>query len=587
MKQTNHNVGESPRVRDLQRIAYVVTTLIALVWVGYLLHLTITQAFRPYVAETDWKQAVWQYWRYHIDGAFPPGNLVTDYVFVTHAPPFWWAPMALLSTFVTPTTAANILNIVAFLGACVSMYFVVRRVANHYVALVAAVFVPRMPIFFAISSGGYARSFGQFLILGFLALWLHGKRRWCLAWLILQAGLYPSAVIPCALAFGVWTLATSFRDRALRPLLELAGTGLVVITLGLVFDWRAPAWWGDMMTEAEAWANPGMRRGGRSAWVPMTDPWYLIKMTLTNPFRPNGPVPFPALTKWYSQSAEYLPMIGLVVAAAVYALVRRLKFPVQLLLLFGGAMAGYLLAREMAFQLYLPRRVLQHSYAVLMLASTAILFHVVLTSLLPRRGGLAHALSALLLLVPTVVFAGPGFREHTYRSYAKDAPLYEWLQKNTPLDATFAGNFQIMDEVPLFAQRQVYMNWKLAHPFRAGYWAEVQRRTLEMYRAYYATDFNQVLDFADREGVDYLIVDKLRYSKLERGDGQLFTPLREEVTKYFRAGRGRVVFEEPPPEIVAYRHRRYSVIPISTLRSYVAAQRLPEADEPAREATQP
>ena len=80
------------------RSAYWLASTIAVVWVFLLLWLTIAQAFRPYVAETDWKQAVWQYWRYNIDGAFPPGHLLTDCAFVTHAPPVWWAMMASLST---------------------------------------------------------------------------------------------------------------------------------------------------------------------------------------------------------------------------------------------------------------------------------------------------------------------------------------------------------------------------------------------------------------------------------------------------------------------------------------------------------
>src|SRR5687768_5370884 len=42
--------------------------------------------FQPYVAETDWKQWVWQYWRYHIEGAFPPGHPITDYTFNAQPP---------------------------------------------------------------------------------------------------------------------------------------------------------------------------------------------------------------------------------------------------------------------------------------------------------------------------------------------------------------------------------------------------------------------------------------------------------------------------------------------------------------------
>ncbi len=44
--------------------AHVVAALLVLAYVVAVARLRFENAFDPYVAETDWKQAIWHYWRY-------------------------------------------------------------------------------------------------------------------------------------------------------------------------------------------------------------------------------------------------------------------------------------------------------------------------------------------------------------------------------------------------------------------------------------------------------------------------------------------------------------------------------------------
>ena len=79
-------------------------------FVGVLL-LRMAGAVSEWALDGDQPQAVWHYWRYHVAGAFPAGHLLTDYAFVMHAPPAWWALMASLSTAFEPALSAKILQV--------------------------------------------------------------------------------------------------------------------------------------------------------------------------------------------------------------------------------------------------------------------------------------------------------------------------------------------------------------------------------------------------------------------------------------------------------------------------------------------
>lgn len=566
-------------------IPAAIATMIASLYVAWTAYVCLAQAFRPWTAETDMKQAIFQYWRYNIDGAFPPGQLLTDYAFQTHAPPFWWALMAGLSTFVEPTTAANLLNCFTYIATAVAMYFCVNRYSNHYVALAASMLMVRFPQWFTITSGGYARSFGPLFVLTFLALWMRRMHRSCLALLILMAGLYPSVMVPCALAYGVFITVKSLRERKLRPFVQLAATGVICASLGMIYELRAPEWWGKMVTLEEASKLPELRAGGRAAWYPLASYKVVFDNNAGAAFARLKNVPFPSITAFNASNDQVLfvgpAMLG-VLAVAFQVWRRRAKplagdtetrplIPFEVPMLFAAAFAGYVLARVFAYKLYIPHRMLAHSWPELMVVAACILAFQALSSTL-RRKHLATAIAVALLLGLTTVVSGAAVQGRAYRSYAKDAKLYTWVSKKTPLDAQFAGNLQIMDEIPLFAQRQVFANWKLSHPFRLGYYAAFEKRIIDMYAAYYSPDLKDVVAFGETNDIDYMIVDHTRFEKLESGDGQLYNPLRGKVKPLYERGkREGFALASPPDDVVVFKHRVYKVLDMKKLAAWVAA----------------
>ena len=594
------------------------------------------QCLDPWVAETDWKQWVWQYWRYHINGAFPEGHVITDYTFNAQ-PPLYHAAMSTLSRLFRPVVAANVVNWIAWALALWAAMIAVRARTNLLVGLLGTGLFVRDDVVHRITAGGYPRSFGPTLTLLFLAAWLCGRHRLVLLVLVVASALYPSVAVPCGLAYGIWTVFTAPRASFkawLRPNLEVVATGLAVIVLAQLQSFTAPDWWGPVVWAKEA--GPELTAAGRTAWLPLKALWPGVWAYATEPFTFAGWLPegragdgvrlpwtqatavtgalslcaamaallsirrerwradlawtvLPALAAWLvlgqlapsfflPHRASIVPSftvaVALIGATAVGVATVRRRFPVEILLLFATSVFSYWLARELAFKLYLPHRMVQHTLPSIVVVGVCVLAWQAAGVLFAADKKRTLAVFVGLVL-PIVVLSGDGLDAGSgYRSYANNAPLYQWVQKNTKVTDQFAGNYRPLDEIPFFSARQVYVNWKMAHPFRKGFFDEIQKRTLKMYDAFYCTDLKQLLAFADETNVAWFIVDKNLFKGVERGDGQLFEPMRSAIVEQIFNPRRDTGFalQTPPAAIVAFRHGPYSVISIDKLRAFLAQQ---------------
>ncbi len=557
-----------------KRLAFWTSTALVAAYVLYVTAVRFAPAFAPYVAETDWKQAVWQYYRYYVKGAFPSGQMLTDYAFIYHGQPVYWPLMATLSTFIDPRYAATALNIFAFVGTPVFAYFAVRGTkAGHYAALAAAALIVRDDMFFKLTAGGYARSFGPILVCFFLAAWLNKRRKLTMVALALAAGTYPSVAIPCCLAWGISELYefAVVKEGRLRRVVEWGITGAAVILLAEAQNLRAPDWWGPVVWYEEAADMAAFHGGQRMPLVPLPAIGSNVWTNLLVLFTPNGPV-LGGLSAWNTGHKHVLEL-ALVAIGFGLALVAVRKtpkeFPWRIPLTFAMGFVGYMLVRWLAFKLFIPHRVIAHSWPYIIAIFALASWDLALRTFFAKRSPLVmSAVAAAVVAMPVFFLSGFGVEKvGAYRSYAKDAKLYQWIEKHTPLQAQFAGNLQPMDEIPLFSKRQVYANWKLAHPFRKGYWDAIEKRIVKMYDAYYAVNVDDVLRFADEEKIDYFIVDRTRFEKYERGDGQLFEPLRSEIQPFFdRCKNNPCALNPAPRDAIVFHNNNYDVIDIKKLK---------------------
>jgi hypothetical protein len=236
--------------------------------------------------------------------------------------------------------------------------------------------------------------------------------------------------------------------------------------------------------------------------------------------------------------------------------------------------AAYLLARALAFRLYLPYRPLQHVFPYLFYAGFPLLLWALFVNLLPRRRAAATALTVALSVVPMVAVFGDGLEvgPATYARYRFNEKLYRFVRK-LPQGAMIAGDFIHTSSIPLFAHHNVYVNKNLTHPFRTGYYLECERRILETYRALYATSLGDVVDFAKREGIDYLV---FRRDAFKTKDNRLFQPVRRELDALWTTNKAvGFALEKVPPAAVVFRAGNTVLVDLKKLAAWLATH--PEA----------
>jgi len=122
-----------------------------------------------------------------------------------------------------------------------------------------------------------------------------------------------------------------------------------------------------------------------------------------------------------------------------------------------------------------------------------------------------------------------------------------------PKDVLLAGTPHALDNVPLFAKRQVLFNRDLVSQD-----ANLMREALN---AYYADDAQVVIDFCQAHGVDYLVVDWQVYSEECLATGKIFfEPYHQELLPQL-VNRDTFVLAQVPDDSKVFQSGIFFVVP--------------------------
>jgi hypothetical protein len=572
-------------------VARVVAGLALLAYFVEVLQVRMAGAHKPYAIDGDQAQAVFQYWRYHHDGAMAPGHLLTDYAFVMHAPPGWWALMASLSTVVEPLVAAKVLQVVAWAGLVVAVVWAVGRRTEWIVGMAAAALVLRSPDLMQVSAGGYARSFGPVLVALFFGAFLAQRHALVLAVLVVQAALYPSVVVPCGLTYGVYCLVKGPMKARLRRCGTLAIAGLVIIGFGKSQDLAAPAWWGKMVSYEQAATMPAWGPSGRVPEVPLKPADMQLRQSLDRAFRDEGFIGAPtAVRALLLPDSRFLVVPGLLALAAVAVdrVLRRRRhgpppdaderFPWQGFALGIGIVVAYFLVRAVAFRAYLPVRQLAHTVPFVLPMTFVLVTWCGARAVVGRCRALSTVLTLVFAVAPTFALRGTGIgNTSSYKDFGIDRPFFKAVRK-LPLDAEIACDTYVCDMVGIFSYHHPYANRLLTHPFRLGYYAESERRLITMMKALYATSWAPLVEFARQEHVGYFAYTK---AKLAKREPRIYEPARREIDAAFRAARGKqMVLMNPPKQAVVFAWRTFVIVDLAKLTALFDAGKLTDPPPP-------
>lgn len=544
-------------------------------YVVVILFMRFFWAFWPWTMEGDWKQWIWQYHRYYTDGAFPPGHIITDYQFRVQ-PPFYWLVMSALSHVVHPGVAARVLAVVAWSLALLGTYRATTRLSHWVMGLAAVVFLSHDFHIFMSTTGGYPRSFGIALVVLILDAWIARRHAVVLALLVVTAGLYPSVLPPCGLAYGVATLWSALRARDWRGLVG-RGASLVVAAalcgaLAMSQNLLALEWWGPVISLEDAEKLTALHAGGRMRWLPHGDYWQVASYWVTQPFETSGALAHYKLAPWPDEVPRFAGALVTLALVILVAVRRRagdvVRLPWEPVMLIGCALVVYAVARELAFRLYLPVRVMQHVAPVCVIVFVPALAYRACKVWPRTRDHGVRALKAALAftLLPVFLLGGDGFLLPGWGDYSHRREQLSWIEENTPVNAQFAGDIATCDLIPYFTARPVYVNWTMAHPFRLGYWQEIERRLRRVHDVMYAHEPHVVLEFLDEEKVDYLVIDRARFVEPDTGR-KLFHPIRDDVIALWEKRKKQgFILASPPPSAIVWQGRGNMVLDARRLR---------------------
>lgn len=541
----------------------------------------------------DQLQSVGHLWRYRVDGAMPPGQLISDYAFAYHSPPLWLLITGTLAHW-DPWITAKLLGPLAYLALAVVSYVLVAHRTNRLYGVLVAALVMRSPDLALQVTPGMARSFGPALLLLFLYA-LVSRRHWlALVTLLLQVGIYPSVVIPCGITYSGYCLFKGpMRDRV-RRCASMLVVGLAVLALGQAQNLRSPEWWGPVVKyEEAATMRAWLRPKGRFEEVPHRAAHDIIHGNIVRAYKPAGhAIAGTAGAQFFADYAGTCIVGVPFVLALVGLAVRRRRmngdtqtethtetqtdsqtrtsagvFPWEWVWLFAGAIAGYALARSVAFTLFLPSRQLGFSLQYIVVTGLPVLLWHAAMKVMPHRRRHAFGIAAGLGIAMPFLLLGDGLgavKGGGHASYAQDAQLFEHVRA-LPVGDEVACDVQRCDAMMLFGRHAPYAARNLAHPLRRKYYEEVERRIVAMQRVLYATSRNEVARFYEKEKVRWFVYDTASTTAVL----DVYEPLRKKLRDMQKASAKKkqaFILNDPPPESVVFRDGTRMIIDLSMIK---------------------
>ena len=563
---------------NLNRIDRWVSWLVGAVTILLLIY--VVHGFGPrFFSETcthnDLRQQGFPFYR-----ANHPEMFSNDLVFESmngYLPPLHSA-LGLLFTYLTdnPVITGHILMSLQLLLTIIGIFGALRVVTGFVPACVGvALFLNAAPLVLLLS-GGLARGWIGPVIAIYLWLIVAARRRgvgvraegsvWC--WLVVAALLNPVATFIILSMESLRSVARFIASRARQEffrfsMLPFGGVALAVVITTSLITARPPAI-GNMATLAVASNLQGFSRpGGRFAVLPFPEPWVEFKTLALQLF-----------TGFWSDLSDgkqrlVEPLLFAAILAMIAATLVRWRagrkfseIVVPEFLGFGCVVLGcYFLARQVAFNLYIPDRYFGMPAGIFFALSVpSFLWLVSPTAGRVSSGGirdLGFRYGAQLMLVfATFSFGGFGPRgpELFDVCYQRQEALWDFLKLKTFSDAVIAGHPTTLDGVQLFGRRIGYITTETAHPFYDRYYAEVKRRMEVTFSAHYARDWRGFHTLLSREGIDYFVfrVGDFAPERLHRERYEI--PFQNMIRRLNNFPREEFVFSSLPGVIYAEPH---------------------------------
>jgi len=516
----------------------VLLTLVILMSLGTAIYSNYPAFFNDYIKTDDARANI--FWFHQLlDGDLFQGDLLTEYSKFFQAPGFI-ALYTLASHLIDPFLLAKIIPVALYGFVGIILYRMGKNLTGPYGGFIFALLFICYPSHLDSFNCGYSRIFAYPGLLLFL-YFLISRKTLHLIWLIPCLALfYPIAFLICSVTYFLWVLLRITwapvgippGKLILRFLAPMVISGCLILPKYAVPDNR----FGRLLNYEETIHSPSTHPGGRTAILPPQPLRKKIIKVLNQPF-----VILSFLCIFYFLGRE------------------SLKTPVEFWLFALSGLLLYKLAYAFLLHLYFPYKYFRYSFPLaLFLIMSFGLGRVVEGIAYPR----VRALALVALIGAGHYFYGDTIKQAAgMQNYSDKAPLYEYL-KTLPKASLIAAPPFLPDNIPLFAGRKVLFNYELTLPWFTGYGKMIRQRTKDFFFAYYSDRREDLMKFAGKYGIDYLIVDRKLYRYLGRKRFYI-NPYNDFIRKQVK--KRNFYLRENLARLAQYRFDRYYVIKMESI----------------------
>ncbi|MEC4892302.1 MAG: hypothetical protein SAL07_04020 [Oscillatoria sp. PMC 1051.18] len=211
----------------------------------------------------------------------------------------------------------------------------------------------------------------------------------------------------------------------------------------------------------------------------------------------------------------FLPV--LVKFSAKFPLVKQLKSPILLLpQLLLASVGMFILAHIFLFKLHLPGRYTGYTFRIIIALATGITLTIILDRILLWAQTKAKN-SQLRIAIASIFTCFLGISLIFYPNTSNDFPitkykigefpgLYTYLQQQ-PKDILIASLANEADNIPSFAQRSILVNREYAIPYHLGYYNQYRQRVIDLIKAHYSTNWDEIAAFIEKYNIDFWVID--------------------------------------------------------------------------------
>jgi len=266
-----------------------------------------------------------------------------------------------------------------------------------------------------------------------------------------------------------------------------------------------------------------------------------------------------------------LAVLSVSLVLVLFGFLKKLKIiPLEVLMFGLSAALVHELSRVLAFYLYVPNRHLQVPMAFFFIVVFSTGIWQIICHIYNKDGEIKYlkALLAFGVLSLLVIFgSGDGlqgkanFNTHKFQK----GKFAHWIRENTPEQALIAGYPTLVDAVPLFGERRVYISTEMAHPFYRGYYEQIRERINYSLRAHYAKNLAELYDIVVPLGITYFVFQRALFYPDALEKASFFKPYDQVVFSLTRGDANQYAYRELPKSV------DLSVAPYMPFKDGVAA----------------